>query len=223
MIRDKLTQARDTMATAVHMRDDKAANEKLNARLAALNVAAGKLQSLVDLITAIQESGIVPQVLTTEQVRTLYSSVNDCSQKAAQNGCALTESDVAALHISLESCRSSAAEKWRAGAAVWANDVCNSLTALSHLLPDSNGARDLLKKLESARNELPSSPNAVMDFINHVQKAQKMVDTLRLDAEAEVFITKVRLGKATLADLDDHILQWVQNNHLSDKLKICFS
>ena len=55
MIRDKLTQARDTMATAVHMREDKAANEKLNARLAALNVAAGKLQSLVDLITAIQD------------------------------------------------------------------------------------------------------------------------------------------------------------------------
>lgn len=220
MIREKLAQSCATMATAARLRDDKAANEKLNTQLSSLNVSADKLQTLIQVITAIQDADISQQVLTTEQIQNLRDSIENCGQKA--DTYELEASDVISLKSVIENCYSFTETTWKSASSNLANGVCNSLNSLINLLPNPGKARSLLEKLSSACSKLPSSPQAIIDFVNNIDSAQTIVGTLSLDKNVEAFITKVRLGQATLADLDSQTLQWIQANHLTNKLKICF-
>lgn len=220
MIREKLAQSCATMATATRLRDDKAANEKLNTQLSNLNASADKLQTLIQVITAIQDADISQQVLTTEQIRNLRDSIENCGQKADTYDLEL--SDVISLKSVIENCYSSTEATWKSVSSNLANGVCNSLSSLINLLPNPGKARSLLEKLSSACSKLPSTPQAVIDFVNNIDSAQAIVDTLNLDKNVEAFITKVRLGQATLTDLDSQTLRWIQANHLTNKLKICF-
>ena len=98
----------------------------------------------------------------------------------------------------------------------------NPNNSLKGLLPNRSNTEELLRRLVSNKNTLPKSGQAVYDFLNDVESAQKLVNSLQLDAEIETFIVKVLTQQATVTDLNDHVLSWIKENHLTGKLKIRF-
>lgn len=220
MMIQNLQKACATMATASRLRDDKAAVERLNSDLKSLKMLAERLHVLVEVIQTIQTSGIKSTVLTEEQLNHLKRCVDTCGQKTADS--TLSTADVSALSSTFSACQLAAEQAWKTGAAEKADGVCSSLTSLKGLLPNRLYTEELLRKLSVNKNALPKSSQAVYDFINDVDSAQKLVNNLKLDVEIENFIGKVLSQRATLTDLDDHVLDWIKENHLTDKLKIRF-
>ena len=215
-----LQKACATMATASRLRDDKAAVERLNTDLKSLKTVAERLHVLVEVIQSIEASGITSAVLTGEQLENLKRCIEICGEKTDNS--TLSTADVSALSSTFSTCQLAAEQIWKARAAEKADGVCSSLSYLKDLLPNRANTEELLKKLSAGKNSLPKSGQSVCDFLSDVDGAQKLVNSLKLDAEIETFIAKVRAQRATLTDLNDHVLDWIKKNHLTDKLKIRF-
>ena len=58
---------------------------------------------------------------------------------------------------------------------------------------------------------------------NALTQADEIIQELKLDQEVIDFLSKITLGKATLADLNDDVLQWLQNEQLLLKIKLSFT
>lgn len=215
-----LKEACATMATASRLRDDKAAVEKLNADLKALRTAAERLHRLAEIILAMQTSGITKGVLTSEQLENLNHCINICGEKTSNS--TLTSADVSALNSTFSTCLLAAEQVWKASASDKADGIYASLNSLKGLLPNRENTEELLKRLVVGKNSLPKSGKAVTSFLKDVESAEKLVNSLKLDAEIEIFLAKVRTQQATLTDLNDHVLAWIKENHLTGKLKIRF-
>ena len=215
-----LQKACATMATASRLRDDKAAVERLNTDLKSLKTVAERLHVLVEVIQSIEASGITSAVLTGEQLENLKRCIEICGEKTDNS--TLSTADVSALSSTFSTCQLAAEQIWKASAAEKADVVCSSLSSLKDLLPNRANTEELLKKLSAGKNSLPKSGQSVCDFLSDVDGAQKLVNSLKLDAEIETFIAKVLAQRATLTDLNDHVLDWIKKNHLTDKLKIRF-
>ena len=208
------------MATASRLRDDKAAVDKLNTDLKSLKSTADKLHLLAEVIQAMQTSGIAAAVLTSEQLDSLNRCINVCGEKASNS--TLSSSDVSALNSAFGTCQLAAEQVWKASASDKADGVYNSLNSLKGLLPNRSNTEELLRRLASNKSTLPKSDQVVYNFLNDVESAQKLVNSLQLDAEIELFIVKVLSQQATITDLNDHVLNWIKENHLTGKLKIRF-
>ena len=220
MMIKKLKEACATMATASRLRDDKAAVDKLNTDLKSLKSTADKLHLLAEVIQAMQTSGIAAAVLTSEQLDSLNRCINVCGEKASNS--TLSSSDVSALNSAFGTCQLAAEQVWKASASDKADGVYNSLNSLKGLLPNRSNTEELLRRLASNKSTLPKSDQVVYNFLNDVESAQKLVNSLQLDAEIELFIVKVLSQQATITDLSDHVLNWIKENHLTGKLKIRF-
>ena len=220
MMIKKLKEACATMATASRLRDDKAAVEKLNADLKSLKNVADGLRLLAEVIQTMQTSGITSAVLTSQQLDSLNRCINICGEKTSNS--TLSTSDVSALNSTFGTCQLAAEQVWKASASEKADGVYGSLNSLKGLLPNRSNTEELLKRLSNNKNTLPKSGQAVYDFLNDVESAQKLVNSLQLDAEIEIFIVKVITQQATVTDRNDHVLSWIKDNHLTSKLKIRF-
>lgn len=53
-------------------------------------------------------------------------------------------------------------------------------------------------------------------------QADEIIQNLKLDQEVVTFLSKITSGKATLADLNDNVLQWMQNEQLLTKIQLSF-
>lgn len=220
MMIKKLREACATMVTASHLRDVKADVDELNTNLKSLKNAADKLHLLAEVIQAMETSGITSAVLTSEQLNKLNQCIDICGKKASNNG--LSTADVSALNSTFSTCQLAAEQVWKVSASEIADGVYGSLNSLKGLLPNRSNAEELLRRLASNKNTLPKSEQAVYDFLNDVESAQKLVNSLQLDAEIETFIVKVLRQQATITDLNDHVFNWIKENHLTEKLKIRF-
>lgn len=220
MMIESLREACDVMVEVSRLRDNNTAIGKLNADLKDLKMTADRLKNLAEVLQAIQNSGVVSAILTKDQLDDLNRWINTCGEKTSNYS--LSSADVSALKSVLNTCQVSAEQIWKASAAEKANGAYNSLNSLKELLPNRTNTEDLLRRLASSKSGLPKSSRAVNEFVSDVQSAQQLVSRLKLDKEIEAFIGKVLTQKATLTDLNPHILDWIKSNHLTDKLKIRF-
>ena len=71
---------------------------------------------------------------------------------------------------------------------------------------------------------MPASSRALDVFAANVEKGKRIVDGLDFTSnpQIKVFIDKVRLQKATVGDLTPTVLEWLNKNHLTDKIMLRF-
>lgn len=220
MIIDTLRQARAAMATETRIREDKASNEKFNQQVSNLSAEADKLCALVEVVSAIRHESIIDKVFPTEDLQDLMTNINICGEKL--NEYSLTESDVKSFCATVALFRTTAETRWREYATSYSQDVSNTLTSLSGLLPNEPKTQMTLMSLNGLRKQLPKNPSSVKSFTEAVSRAQQMIVELNLDPDISVFVTKIRNGQATLTDLNDHRMQWLKDNHLTGRIKIRF-
>ena len=91
-----------------------------------------------------------------------------------------------------------------------------------NLLVDKKTADEILREINSAKVQMPTSARAIQTFLDNIEKGKQLVDGLHLDEETEKFINKVKLQRATVSDLTQHILAWLKENNLLETLKIRF-
>ena len=55
-----------------------------------------------------------------------------------------------------------------------------------------------------------------------IDSADELINSLNMDQETVLFLTKMTSGKATIADLNENVLNWIKKECLEAKIKLSF-
>lgn len=66
----------------------------------------------------------------------------------------------------------------------------------------------------------PLTADAVSSYINAKQQASELLKEMRFDDDIKIFLQKVTLRTATLADLTPQILEWINEENIADKISL---
>jgi superfamily I DNA/RNA helicase len=150
----------------------------------------------------------------------LLTTVNNCGEKT--NDHTLDVATVLALKNAINLCRNATENAWKEAAEKLSESVASSLSSLRSLLSNKKEADELLEAIDEVKIKMPTSAKGIQSFLDSIERGQKMIDDLHLDDETERFINKVKLQRATIADLTPHVLKWVEANNLTNVLKVRF-
>jgi|GEM_PF-1865240 len=222
MIINVLKQANDTIRDSVQISENKHAADVFKKQVMSLNQLTDNLDYLLNIIKAMQSEKMGHGAFTSSIKDSLQSAVEACGQKTDDRS--LDADTVSAFKSSIQLCRNSAENAWKAAAEQLAGYVEKSLSSLSSILPDNEKERAsyLQHDLATAKKNLPGSSESIAVFKANVKEGETIVNALNLDSEADSFIQKVRNQTATVSDLTPHILDWLRENNLNRQLKIRF-
>lgn len=220
MILESLQSANNTILDSVQATNNKQAAKAFKGQVIALSQCTSQLEQLLNVIKAVQDKKISSKVFTEEIKDSLQNAVDTCGQKT--NDHTLDVSTVTALKNAIELCRKNLDITWREAANELSSGVEDSLTSLKGLLQNKQEAEEVLNALQKARVSIPGSTKAIDAFLDNVKHGKGLIDALHLDEEAERFVVKVRSQQATVADLSPHVMDWLNENHLTQKIKVRF-
>ncbi|MBD5555491.1 MAG: hypothetical protein HDQ95_09190 [Roseburia sp.] len=220
MILDTLKATNSVMLDSIQVTNNKYAAKTFKEQVIALGLCAPTLEQLLNVITALKNKQIAPEILTAELKETLQMTVDNCGEKT--NDHTLDATTVQALKNAIDLCKTATESAWRDAADKHCTTVIDSLTSLKSLLPDKKEADDLLEALGNAKIKMPTSAKGIDEFLSKVIRGKEIVDGLHLDDEVEKFINKVKLQKATVSDLTPHVLEWLKANDLMNTMKVRF-
>ncbi len=222
MILNKLQSANSIILDSVNATTNKQAAETFKNQLAALNTSTTKLEQLLNLMDALTKKDVPVQVMTVETRDTLKAAVDSCGEKTHDHS--LDAGTVTALKNAVDLCQNALTGAWKDASEKQSLPIIESLTSLKSLLGDTKEADSLIKSLNSANQNMPSSIGAIDNYLSNVERGKKIIEGLHFDSDPEVkaFITQVQAQKATVDILTPHILKWLKDNHLTNKIKLRF-
>lgn len=220
MILETLKQANSAMLDSIQVTTNKQAAKIFNEQVMQLGKITAQLEKLLNIIICFNEKEISKDFFTQELKESLQTTVDNCGEKV--NDHTLDKATVLALNNAYNLCKTATDNAWSESANDKSEEVVSSLVSLRNLLPDKKAADELLEEINSAKVKIPTSSKAIQSFLDNIEKGKQIVNGLHLDDETEKFINKVKVQKATVADLTPHILQWITDNNLMNTLKVRF-
>ena len=222
MILNSLQSANSVILDSVNAANDKNAIEKYKNQLMALNMSTTQLDQFLKLISLFDEKGIIKKFVSADVKISLTQAVDNCGEKTADHS--LDEGTVTALKNAITSLRGELDNAWRTMADARCTPIIESITSLRGLLQNKSEADGIIEYLEKVKTTMPVSATELDKFMKNTDKGKKIVDDLHFDSDPEVkaFIGKVGKQYATIRDLSPHILEWLNNNQLTDKIKLRF-
>lgn len=222
MILKTLQSVNSVIMDSVNHTIDKQAAKNFKNQILSLNVSITQLEQLLNLIQAFSEKNFATGVVSREIRDSLQTAVDSCGQKTYDHS--LDVNTVTALKNAIELCRNSLANAWREEANERCSSVIDSLASLKGLLGNKREVEELLTSLTSAKINMPTSSKALDTFSADVERGRRIVDGLDFTSNPEIkpFIDKVRRQRATVGDLTPPVLEWLNKNHLTDKIMLRF-
>lgn len=222
MILEKLQKANSTLLDSVNATSSKHAAETFSSQLGLLNSSTTQLEQLLDLINAMQEKGITPRIVTTEIKDVLQNAVDSCGEKV--NDHSLDAGTVTALKNAVELCKGAVIAVWKANADKQCTPIIESLISLKGLVANKNEAEKLIEALQKSKENMPASVSGLDTYLSNIEKGKRIIEDMHFDSDPEVkaFIGKVQAQRATVGSLTPHILDWLKENNLTDKVKLRF-
>ena len=220
MILETLKQVNSAMLDSIQVTTNKQAAKIFKEQVMQLGVITAQLEKILNIIICFNEKEISKDFFTQELKESLQTTVDNCGEKV--NDHTLDTATVLALKNVYNLCKTATDNAWSESANNKSEEVVSSLVSLRNLLPDKKAADELLEEMNSAKVKIPTSSKAIQSFLDNIEKGKQIVNGLNLDDETEKFINKVKIQKATVADLTPHILQWITDNNLMNTLKVRF-
>lgn len=222
MILKTLQSVNSVIMDSVNHTIDKQAAKNFKNQILSLNVSITQLEQLLNLIQAFSEKNFATGVVSKEIRDSLQTAVDSCGQKIYDHS--LDVNTVTALKNAIELCRNSLANAWREESNERCSSVIESLASLKGLLGNKREVEELLTSLTSAKINMPTSSKALDTFSLDVERGRRIVDGLDFTSNPEIkpFIDKVRRQRATVGDLTPPVLEWLNKNHLTDKIMLRF-
>lgn len=222
MILEKLQKANSTLLDSVNATNNKHAVEIFSSQLGLLSNSTSQLEQLLNLVEAIQEKGITSCIVTAEIKETLQNAVDSCGEKV--NDHSLDAGTVTALKNAVELCKGAVVVAWKGTADKQCTPIIESLTSLKGLVANKDETEKLIDALQKLKENIPVSLNGMDTYLNSIEKGKKIIGDMHFDSDPEVkaFIEKVQAQRATVGSLTPHILDWLKEYSLADKIKLRF-
>ena len=222
MILEKLQKVNSTLLDSVNATSNKHAAETFSIQLGMLNNSTTQLEQLLNLMEAMYEKGITSRIVTAEIKQALQSAVDSCGEKV--NDHSLDSGTVTALKHAVDLCKGAVASIWKEVADKQCTPIIESLSSLKGLLANKTAAETLIDSLHKSKDNTPTSVSSLDTYLSNIEKGKKIIEEMHFDSDPEVkaFSGKVQAQRATVSSLTPHILEWLKDNNLTDKIRLRF-
>lgn len=140
-------------------------------------------------------------------------------EKAIKDGIAVKE-DVVNAEIDYKNLQVDLKKKWSSQYNQLTTFTLGTLNVIQEINPEK--VSSCINKIQAAKvweNDLKK----LQDMKLAIDEAEKLIDNLGLDEDIKTFLNKIRIGKASLADIfteDNKILKWIKKEGLENKMII---
>lgn len=102
-------------------------------------------------------------------------------------------------------------------------ELTNNLLTTLEIIKTTNPAQiqNLIREIKKAEN-CPMDKNILIKFSMEIKNAENIINDLDLDDEVVLFLRKVNRKQASLLDLNDKIIDWLNKENLVGKIKLSF-
>lgn len=194
-------------------RDNKAAQDALDLKFKLLT------EQIHQLMTTLQYAKENMQFQLSETVLTDLENLLIANKGAIRSG--FTEKDsVSKVETDLKSIQLSIKKEWSKQYAVLTNSTISTLKVISGI--DSEHVTKCLEGIAKGETWTTS----IGDFKtmnNRLSDANTLIAGLGLDQPIIDFLQKMNSGKATIADLDEKVLNWLKTEALDKRVRLSFS
>lgn len=222
MILDSLNAANNAILSSVQISKNKNAVQNYMKQLTLLNSSTSQLDHLLNMIEAISEKGISTNIISSETAATVANAIEDCGQKTYDHS--LDASTVTSLKNAIAILRNELDTFWKQLAKSECTPIIEAIVSLIGLLDNKKEANELLEYFEKITQNTPVTPSSLDTYLRNIDRGKKIIENLHFSSDPEVraFIKKVRTSHATVKDLTPHIIDWLNANNLSTKIKLRF-
>ncbi len=222
MVLKTLQSANSVIIDSVNNTINKRAAENFKSQVMSLNGLITQLEQLLNLIQAFEKRGFRERIISKDIKDSLQRAVDSCGEKTYDHS--LDVNTVTAFKNAVQLYRNAIGNAWKGIADEQCGSVIESLASLRGLLSNKKEVDELLTYLTDVRSNMPTSSRALDVFAVNVERGKKIVDGLDFtsNSQIKIFIDKVRQQKATVGDLTPPVLEWLNKNHLADKILLRF-
>lgn len=104
-----------------------------------------------------------------------------------------------------------------------AQDLLQSLRVIKPLLPDPETAEIVEKAVSDFGSKWTMSANDLQNFLMAVQRGEQLIGLMTFtDEDIGKFLMLISSGNATINDLTDKVMEWIENNKLKHRIAITF-
>ena len=110
-------------------------------------------------------------------------------------------------------------KEWKAHYSAITAAVLGTLKVIKGI--DKDRVEKCLNDIKSAE-QWQNDKNYLIDLSSAMERSESLIQNLNMDQEIVSFLKKMNLGKATVSDLNEKVLYWIQKEQLSDRIKLSF-
>ena len=179
-------------------------------------ILVGSLKKMVDEIQmAVNESDFKP---SSNIVTSLKGFVNSCN-KIIMVGAA-NDSTTSFINKESKMLYSDIAQEWGEYYSNTTKEILSLLETIKAIAPDKR-AQYVINKIKKASTWNTNSAN-LKYMTDGLNEANQIIEDLSLDENIEEFLRLVGDGKATVQNLTQEIMEWVEKEKFAGKLSIQF-
>jgi len=197
-------------------------NQTFALSITKLDQAVQRLNQLLTLYEQLVAKGLPVEGLLRKGIRdSLLVLLDDCGRKVA--GRYLDSQSVLQLDREIIALDERLCSIWLRVVQTYAGNIPDSLHNMKALLEDPNRAGVIVEKIHQLQTKWPLTYKDITEFISLVHEGQSLLATVQIDNEdVRRFIEKLRNQQATIADLNQNVLDWIRKYNLESRIKVSF-
>ena len=220
LLTDKINRCTSAIQRKRVAQENKQSTEAYVSAITQLNATCENLKATIRCASAMKDKGVVTYPLIMEQMREdLLECANNCGQGLYDG--TLTTDTVKILKAKSDSFAGQIVVVWKDASSKYAEGIQGYLSLIGGLSSEPKKASNLYDRIGKIVDGRPSV-DAIDSLIEYVAQAKAIIDGFALNEHIELFLKKVSNREATVLDLNQEVLDWLRDKHLSGKLKIGF-
>jgi hypothetical protein len=113
-------------------------------------------------------------------------------------------------------------EQWAVYAIDKSNGVLSILKSIKGLFDDKTKITNMILRLDNAKNKWPVDDNYIKGFEKDIEDGKALISELNAGQDIRRFLTLVAMEQATINDINEDILKWINERNFASRIKLSF-
>lgn len=154
-----------------------------------------------------------------EDIEKLKEAITACA--GSVNEMRLTSNDVAAISSVFKVQTNALSFLWKSKAKERVEPICSFLGMIQTIATNKDEISKLIRDLGTGSSSDPTAA-IVKTLVENINKANVITSNFQMSESVRVFMQKVKIGKATYADITPDVSKWISEHNLANRIKISF-
>lgn len=219
MLIDVLSSALDTMQKDSELQKNLQTISDFEQKSSKACDALDEMMVLVETGDAAQTTGIAPKCgMSEEDINDLAGALQQLSDELDSG--MIGNDTMSKLQSTLRALRKRITDAWKLEMSYKIGNLTQMLGTVRSFTPDPLMTGRITSLLDRGKDILPQNAELVRQYAEVFRTGNQILNSIDTDGPVRLFINKVVAGKATLADIDENIMNWIKKHNLLNKMNV---